>query len=690
MRIDSVCAYCGVGCDISATVQENRIKSIRARKEGTVSEGKLCIKGKDGFDFVHSPNRLKAVKIKKSFLNRNELFIPATLKKALNSYSVNPDGYIYPSLDLAYQLVAWKLSQITSRYGNFSFAAIGGARTSCESAYLFQKFTRQVIRSPHIDNCARVCHAPTLKGMRAVVGEGAATNPFSDIKEAEFIVVIGSNTTEAHPIVANKIVSAVRNGAKLAVFDVREITLSKMAEINCILPYESNLLFLNMLAYTILEEGLWDRDFVQKRTAGFDAYREEIMNDPYADPDFFLQIPGYEDLAEKIRAVARNYASKRSLILWGLGVTEHTDGSYAVSAICNLALLTGNIGKTGAGLMPLRGQNNVQGTCDMGCLPYYDPDYRTPLVEGKKTPDLIDAMLGGEIRALFNMGEDIAHVHANQNKIHKALQKLELIVVNELFDNEITRYADVVFGVKSAYEKTGVYINAERRLHLSQPLVHNDLPDDWEVLQGIAKALGHCIEYDSSKAIWREVQQKVPVRFGGADYEKLEKSRIEGLQWPIHEEETPILHINTFRTEDGMGHFRYKRYLPRNMVKELIEARRRDFYLTTGRNIAHYNNAAQTKESPRLMKKYGEDVVLGSIEDAEFFSGKTEVILISRYGRTLPLRLKLVKGLKKGTLFTTFHHAKSCINFLFGDECDELTKTARFKSIRVKIEPGKR
>ncbi len=687
MRIDSVCTYCGVGCDISATVQENRIKSIRARKEGVVSEGKLCVKGKEGFDFVHSPNRLKAVKIKKSFLDKNELFIPTHLKKALNSYSVNPDGYIYPSLDLAYQLVAWKLSQITSRYGNFSFAAIGGARTSCESSYLFQKFTRHVIRSPHIDNCARVCHAPTLKGMRAVVGEGAATNPFGDIKKTDFIVVIGSNTTEAHPIVANKIVSAVRNGAALAIFDVRKITLSKVAEINCILPYESNLLFLNMMVRTILEERLWDEAFVKERTTGFDRYREEILNDPYADPDFFLKIPGYEDLAEKIKAVARRYASGKSLILWGLGVTEHQDGSYAVSAICNLALLTGNIGKEGAGLIPLRGQNNVQGTCDMGCLPYYDPDYRPPLVEGKKTPDLIEAMQEGEIKALFNMGEDIAHIHANQTKIHRALENLELLVVNELFDNEITRYADVVFGVKSGYEKSGVYINAERRLHLSQPLVNNDLPDDWEVIQGIARALGHCMEYESTRQIWDEVRRKAPARFSGASYEKLEAKRVEGMQWPILESETPILHTRTFRTKDGLGHFRYKRYLLRGMVKELIEKRRRDFYLTTGRITVHYNNAAQTKESPRLMERYSEDVVLASSEDSEYFGGKRYVVLRSRYGRTQPLKLKLSDTIRKGTLFTTFHHAKSRINFLFGDECDELTKTARFKSIRVKVEP---
>ncbi len=686
MEIDSVCTYCGVGCDILATVEDNQIKSISARAEGTVSEGELCIKGKHGYDFAQSPNRLKQVKIKKSFIDKNSLFLPTTLSKELLSYEVDAHGYIYPTLDLAYKLTAWKIKTITSQHGNFSYASIGGARGNCESSYLLQKFTRKVINSPHIDNCARVCHAPTLKGMRAIIGEGAATNPFSDIKHCEFMIVIGSNTTEAHPIVANKIIRAKQKGMGLAVFDVREIALSKFADFNCTIPHESNLLVLNMLAYVIITEELYDKEFIKNRTSDFNLYKEQILNDTYANPDFFQKIEGYEYLTKMVQEVARAYASKKSLILWGLGITEHLDGSYAASAICNLAVMTGNIGKSGAGLMPLRGQNNVQGTCDMGCLPYYNPDYEHPLVEGKKTPDMINAMEEGEIKVLFNMGEDIAHIHPNQNKIHKALEKLELLVVNELFDNEITKYADIVFGVKSAYEKTGVYVNAERRLHLSQPLITNDLPDDWEVISGISKELGTDFGYESSKDIWSEVQVEVPKRFSGASYEKLEQNRTNGLQWPIHDDELPILHMESFRTKDGLATFRYKNYVLRGQVQEILNNKRENFYLSTGRTIAHYNNAAQTKESEKLIKKHSEDVLLASLEDAEFFKDRTHVALRSRYGKTEPLKIKLSKRIKKGTLFTTFHHAKSKINFLFGDESDELTKTARFKSIKVIVE----
>ncbi len=687
MLIDSVCAYCGVGCDISATVQNNQIKSISAKKEGTVSQGELCIKGKFGYDFVHSPNRLKKVKIKKSFLEKNRLFFSSSLLQEIDKYHTHDDGYIYPTLSLAYKITAWKIKQIITKYSPDSFAAIGGARGNCESSYLLQKFTRQIIKSPHIDNCARVCHAPTLKGMRSVIGEGAATNPFSDIKKSEFLIIFGSNTTEAHPIVANKIVSAKKRGLKLALFDVRDIQLSKYADHNCIIPYESNLLVVNMLAFTIITEELYDKKFVKKRVKHFDKYKDELINDPHSNPDFFLKIKGYEHLSSQIKEVAREYAKSRSMILWGLGVTEHIDGSYTTASLCNLALLCGNISKEGAGLIPLRGQNNVQGTCDVGCLPYYTPDYQKPLTEGKKTPDIIDSIIDDEIKILFNMGEDIAHIHANQNKISTALKKLELLVVNELFDNEITKYADIVFGIKSAYEKSGIYINAERRLHLSQPLVTNDLPDDWEVLQGIAKELGDDLNYNSSRDIWEEVRVVAPNRFSGASYEKLEKNRIQGLQWPIEEKETPILHKESFRTQDGYGHLRYKRYFLRGMVKELLEDNLNHFYLTTGRVIVHYNNTAQTRQSPKLFSKHKEDVLLISFHDKEMFQKYTHLVVTSPYGKTRPLKIKFSKKIKKHTLFVSFHHAKSHINYLFGDESDELTKTARFKSIKVQLEP---
>jgi formate dehydrogenase major subunit len=685
-EIESVCTYCGVGCDIIGVVEDNKITKIYAGQDGVVSQGKLCIKGKYGYDFVEADDRVLEPRIRKTFLDKNP-----HIKDVVNS-RLKPfdDTFFTCDLDTATTIASMKLSEIKSEFGGESFCAIGGARTNCESAYTFQKFCRESMDSPHVDNCARVCHSPSLKGMRATIGEGAATNPYNDIYEAEFTIVIGSNTMEAHPIVANRIVDMAKKENNLVVIDVRETKLAKLAKHNCIIPYEANLLILNMMAFVIIDEELYDENFLKNRTKGFDEFREQILNDPYANPKFFKDIEGYEYLTKMIPNIAREYAVKKSMIFWGLGITEHLDGSYAVMAITHLAIMTGNIGKTGAGLMPLRGQNNVQGACDMGCLPYFAPDYQKPKVEGLMTPQLIDAMIDGKIKALINMGEDISHIHPNINKTNKALDKLEFIMVQELFMTDIAQRADIIIGVKSAYEKTGVYINAMRRLHLSQPLVESDLPDDWEVLQMMDSKLGGDFNYPNSEAVWEEVTQVASQRFSGAKYYRLARHRKRGMQWPIYHEDTPVLHLLDFRTDDGLGKFVYKQYEPRGMVQEILDKSfYKDgldgFYLTTGRTLAHYNNSAQTKRSKKLLTKYDEDIILASIEDEDKFGNRVK--LQTEYGETSILSVKYTNKIKPRTLFSTFHHSKSKINAIFGDECDELIMTARFKSLRVRVVP---
>ena len=680
--IDSVCTYCGVGCDIAANVdtKENKIKKIFAHPDGVVSQGKLCIKGKYGFDFVDSKDRLRVPRIRKSFLEKNH-HIKDVISDDLYDFD---DIWYETSLDSATTATAMKLKEIQKEYGRKSIASIGGARTSCESSYLFQKFTRHTLNSPHVDNCARVCHSPSLKGMRMTIGEGAATNPYNDIYHTEFMIVIGSNTTEAHPIIANRIIDVASKNDNLAVFDVREIKLHRFAKYKAIIPHESNLLILNMLAFIIISEELYDEDFLEDRAKGFSEFKEKILNDKYANPKYFENIEGYEYLAKKIPKVAREYAFKKSMIFWGLGITEHIDGSYAVMAITHLALMTGNIGKSGAGLMPLRGQNNVQGACDMGMLPYYDPDYQTPKEVGLMTPQLVDEMLEGRLKAILNIGEDLTHIHPNLNKFDKAFENLDFVMVQELFMTDIASRADIVIGVKSAYEKTGVYINAMRRLHLSQPLVKSDLPDDWEVLQILDKKMGGDANYTSSKDIWDEVREVAYRRFSGASYVRLEKHRKRGLQWPVHTEDTPILHQLDFRTEDGLGEFHYHQYQLRGMVEEIVEKRLKGYHLTTGRVLAHYNNSAQTLRSEKLNKRYNEDVLLVCEDDKDDFKSE-KVILKSEFGQTNPLKVKLTDKVQPKTLFVSFHHAKSKINNLFGDKSDELILTAAFKSIQVEI-----
>ncbi len=679
-EIESVCTYCGVGCDIVARVEDNKIQKIFASPDGYVSQGKLCIKGKYGYDFVASDERIRTPLIKKSFLAKNP-HINECIATALRDYDAT---WYECDLDAATTAASMKMQEIKERYGKYSLCSIGGARTSCESAYLFQKYTRHTLGSPHIDNCARVCHSPSLKGMRTTIGEGAATNPYNDIYETEFIIVMGSNTTEAHPIVANRIVETAQQNNNLAVIDVRDIKLMKYAKHKAIIPHEANLLILNMMAYVIIKEELYNKTFIDTRTKWFEAYKEKIMNDPYADPKYFESISGYEHLAKLIPNIAREYAVKNSMIFWGLGITEHLDGSYAVMAITHLSLLTGNIGKTGTGLMPLRGQNNVQGACDMGCLPYYDPDYQAPKEIGLMTPELIDAMLGGSIKSLHNMGEDIMHIHPNINKINKAIDQLELIVVQELFMTDIAQRADIVIGVKSAYEKTGVYVNAMRRLHLSQPLVQSDLPDDWEVIQMLDNKLGGSYNYKDSSEVWDEVRQTAHQRYSGASYLRLERHRKRGLQWPVYNEDTPILHLLDFRTPDGLGEFHYHQYQERGMIQEILNGALEGYHLTTGRTLAQYNNAAQTKRSESLNKHYDEDILLVCEEDAADFKSE-QVILKTEYGETTPLTVKFTDKVQPKTLFVTFHHSKSKINALFGDKRDELILTAAFKSIKVEV-----
>ncbi|WP_457679240.1 molybdopterin oxidoreductase family protein [Thermovibrio sp.] len=679
--IKSVCSYCGVGCEIGFTGKE-----IVGVKEGVVSKGKLCIKGKFGHQFVNHLERIRGALVKETTL-RESGYKPEEFKES------KLKGYREVPYQVAYKITALKLKEIREKFGRKSFAVIGGARTSCESGYLFQKFAREVFGTPHVDNCARICHAPSLKGLRETVGEGAASAPFDEIYNSEHVFVIGSNTTEAHPIVSHRIIEKARGGTPLTVVDVREIGLFKFAKHPITLPTESNLLFLNALARVIVEKELYDREFVKKRVSNFKEFKEKILKDPLSRPEVFKKIPGYESVTEQVYKVAEEISKKKTLFLWGLGVTEHADGSKAVMAIANLAVLTGNLGKRGTGLMPLRGQNNVQGACDVGMLPYFLPDYKKPKEIGYMTPEIIEGALRGEIKALWVMGEDLAHVHPNLNKIERALESLEFLVVNELFPCRITRFAHVIFGVKSAYEKRGVYVNAERRMHLSKPLFESSLPDDWEVIARVSKEMGHDFGFKTVKEVWDSLRKDAPERFGEATYELLEENFLNAPQWPVKEGKgTPILYEESFPTEDGKAKLKYNPYRVRGMVKELMEKGKLDgFYLITGRNLVHYNNANQTNRCQTLkkFKTFQEDLLYINPKDAEKLGRPKRAILKSRYGETAPLPVEENPHVKEGSLFTTFHHSKSQINRLFGDEADEFVKTARFKAVKVEVIPIK-
>ena len=673
----SVCTYCGVGCEIDVEVKDNKIEKIKPLKSGISSGGELCIKGKYGYEFLN--NRLNKHLISYEFVEKNASDMPFDLQVRLANLTPFDERFYEAPFSLTASIAAWKLQDIIKKYTSRSIGAIGGARTNIESAWFFQHFARKILKTPNVDNCARVCHSPSLSGLKMSIGEGASSVDFDSIFDSEVIFVIGSNTTEAHPMVASRIIKAKKRGAKLIVVDVRKIPLMKFADISVVLPFESNLLFLNAIAKELIEKDLIDTEFIKNRCVKFEEYKELLLKDRY-DKNFFTKLKGFEDIKNKIEEIAK-LITQKTIFAWGLGVTEHIDGTESVNAISNLAMLTGNF-KKGAGVLPLRGQNNVQGACDVGCLPYFLPDYIRPDESeiGLMTPDMIDEILKGNIKAIINMGEDILHIHPNQNKIHKAFKELEFLMVMEVMENEITKSADIVFAVKSAYEKTGIYVNAERRLHLSRPLVKSELPDDWEVIKEIAKNMGESVGFNSSEDVFEECKKEVS-RFEGATYERLEK---KPLQWPVKKDgsDSPVLHLEKFSTPDGKGHFHYHKYHLRGEVKDLIEGKKR-WWLNTGRALAQYNNAAQTKHSQKLIKRYEDDVLLVN----ECHRGEiSEIVkLKSIYGESKELKVKFTKSVRPYTLFSTFHFAKNRINYLFGDEADHKVKTARFKALEVEI-----
>ncbi|MEO1927401.1 MAG: molybdopterin-dependent oxidoreductase [Nautiliaceae bacterium] len=672
----SVCTYCGVGCEIDVEVKDGKIFKIHPLKNGKSSGGELCIKGRYGYEFLDK--RIDKHLVSFKFIEKNKEKFPfEILVRLANLYEYDEKFYEAP-YSLAVDLAVWKIKDILNTYTSNYIACIGGARTSIESAWFFQRFAREVLKTPNVDNCARICHSPSLSGLKMSIGEGASSVEFDELFNTDVIFVIGSNTTQAHPMVASRIIKAKRRGAKVIVVDVREIPLMKFADISVILPFESNLLFLNAIAREMIEKDLVNKEFINLRCVKYEDYKENILKHEDSK-DYFKKLKGFEHIANQIEKIARLISENKTIFAWGLGVTEHIDGTEAVNAISNLAMLSGNFGK-GRGVLPLRGQNNVQGACDVGCLPYYGPDYTIPNEIGLMTPDVIEHMLEGRIKAVINMGEDILHVHPNLNKVKKAFENLEFLMVMEVMRNEITEYADIVFGVKSAYEKEGVYVNAERRLHLSTPLVKSDMPDDWEILRDISNKLGENFSYVNSEEVFEDVKKEVK-RFEGASYERL---REKPLCWPVKQDgsDSPVLHIDKFSTSDGKGHFHYHPYRLRGEVKDLIEGKRR-WYLNTGRELPQYNNAAQTKPSEKLTKRYSEDILL--VNEIHKNEISEYVKLKSKYGESGELKVKFTKSVRPYTLYTTFHFAKSNINALFGDAHDHKVKTARFKSVEVEI-----
>jgi formate dehydrogenase major subunit len=555
---------------------------------------------------------------------------------------------------------------------------------------------RCVIGTNHIDNCARVCHSATVTGMMETLGASAATNSIQDLDRANLIMVVGANPTESHPVVGARIKQAHRRGVPLIVIDPRRTELARLADLHLQLRPGTNVALLNAMGHVLVKEGLLDQGFIAARTEGIDEWLKTVAD---CTPEAAESITGVP--AHLISLAARRYGSSRaSLCVHGLGVTEHRWGSHGVIALCNLALATGNIGKPGAGINPLRGQNNVQGASDMGCLPTYfagyqsldDPKLATlhqtitgrplPTKRGMKTPDMWDAAIADRLKGLWIIGYDVAQTDPNLKKVQAALKHVEFLVVQDLFLTETTKFAHLVLPGASFLEKDGTFTNLERRIQRIRKVVeppHGILPD-WRVVCEVSNRMGYPMPYQHPSEIMDEIARLAPM-CAGVSYDRLD--RHAGLQWPVPtatHEGTALMHQKTF--PKGKAHFVGVDYLPPGEVP----TSEYPFVLTTGRILQHYNCGAQTRRTD-ILELVDTDVLEMHPADMEALHLRDgEIIrLVSARGDAL-LPVVGSERVLPGHLFTSFHFPASTVNELLSSSADESSKCPEYKVSAVRVE----
>ena len=669
-EVKTVCPYCGVGCGLIIGVRGNRIVSSRGDTENPVNRGRLCVKGRFGHEFVNHPDRLKTPLIRRN----------GELKEA--------------SWDEALDLVAKKFSQ----YKPKQFATLSSAKCTNEENYVIQKFTRAVMGTNTVDHCARLCHAPTVAGLVQSFGSGAMTNSMSEIKHAGCIFAIGTNTTTAHPVLAYEVKEAVRRGAKLIVANPREIDLCEYADIFLQHNPGSDVALLMGMMRVIVDENLHDMDFIQKRSENFEAFKKSLKDYPI---EIVEKITGIS--REKIVEAAVVYAAhKPGMLLYAMGITQHTHGTDNVLATSNIALLTGNVGKPSSGVNPLRGQNNVQGACDLGALPNVYPGYQkvnVPEVKQKfekawnttlsQTPglthtEIFDAVLDGEIKALYEVGENPVLSEANANHVIKAIEQLEFFVVQDIFLTETAKYADVVLPAASYAEKNGTFTNTERSVQRVRKVISpvGESKPDWKITCEIAQKMGkNGFDFTHPSEIMDEIASLTP-SYGGISFERLEH---HGLQWPCPDdthEGTPILHTEFFATAGGKGKFIPLTYKPS------FELPDKDYplLLTTERSLYHFHTATMTRKGGleqlrdrELVEINPQDAVELGLEDKEC------VKVISRRGE-VKAQIKVTDVSPKGVISMTFHFAESPTNVLTSDAIDPVAKIPETKVCAVRLE----
>jgi formate dehydrogenase major subunit len=676
----TTCAYCGVGCSFKAEMKGETVVRMVPYKDGRANEGHSCVKGRFAFGYAtHKDRKLKPM-----------------IRAAIT------DPWREVSWEEAIGHAASEFKRIQAKYGRDSVGGITSSRCTNEETYLVQKLVRAGFGNNNVDTCARVCHSPTGYGLKATFGTSAGTQEFASVAYSDVVFVIGANPTDGHPVFASRMKKRLRQGAKLIVADPRRIDLVKSPHVKAdyFLPLRpgTNVALLNAIAHVIVTEGLVHQDFVRERCdmEAFDLWARFVA-DPRNAPEAMQEATGVP--AADLRAAARLYATGgNAAIYYGLGVTEHSQGSTTVIAMANLAMATGNIGREGVGVNPLRGQNNVQGSCDMGSFPHEFTGYRHVSDEatrglfeqfwgvtlqgepGLRIPNMIDEAVGGSFKGLYIQGEDIAQSDPDTQHITAGLRAMECVVIQDLFLNETAKYAHVFLPGTSFLEKDGTFTNAERRINrvrrVMTPLCGMA---DWEVTCALSAALGYDMHYTHPGEIMDEIAALTP-SFASVSYEKLD--RLGSIQWPCNEaapEGTPIMHVDGFVR--GKGHFMLTEYVP---TQERSGARF-PLILTTGRILSQYNVGAQTRRTENS-RWHEEDVLEIHPLDAEN-RGILEGDLVAVESRSgdIALRARISERMQPGIVYTTFHHAKTGANVITTEFSDWATNCPEYKVTAVQI-----
>jgi formate dehydrogenase major subunit len=679
----TTCAYCGVGCSFKAEMRGDELVRMTPYKHGKANRGHSCVKGRFAYGYASHKDRILNPLIRESI----------------------SDPWREVSWDEALGFAADRMRGIQEKHGRHSVGVITSSRCTNEEAYLVQKLTRAVFRNNNTDTCARVCHSPTGYGLGQTYGTSAGTQDFDSVEHTDVVVVIGANPTDGHPVFASRLKKRLRKGAQLIVIDPRRIDLVKTPHIRAAhhLPLRpgTNVAVVTALAHVIVTEGLFDEEFIRTR-CDWDEFADyaEFVAAPNHSPEATELLTGVP--AQDLREAARLYAKGgNGAIYYGLGVTEHSQGSTTVIAIANLAMLTGNIGRPGVGVNPLRGQNNVQGSCDMGSFPHELPGYRhvsndavRDIFEslwgvkidnepGLRIPNMLDAAVEGTFKGLYCQGEDILQSDPDTKHVAAGLAAMDCVIVHDLFLNETANYAHVFLPGSTFLEKDGTFTNAERRINrVRKVMAPRNGYADWEVTQLLANAMGAGWTYTHPSQIMDEIALTTP-SFAGVSYEKLET--MGSVQWPCNEkapEGTPLMHVDGFVR--GRGKFIRTEYV----ATDEKTGPRFPLLLTTGRILSQYNVGAQTRRTANVVW-HAEDLLEVHPHDAEVrgIADGQWVRLASRSGETT-LRAKITDRVSPGVVYTTFHYPETQANVITTDYSDWATNCPEYKVTAVQIGPS--